>query len=137
MLAQCQMIWMLLSISVGWTISPYSTHPIRDKKQLLTNVIVAAIHVSIVSTFELHKGMYTHTSLSLPLLVLVECYGEQKRQGRLRLHVARGQSRGQNASSDTYLRQLFSLKNNCFGRVVLCCFVFLLYCVALPFFLSI
>ena len=29
--------------------------------------------------------------------------GEQKRQGRLRLRVARGQSRGQNASSDTYI----------------------------------
>ena len=28
--------------------------------------------------------------------------GERKRQGRLCLHVARGQSRGQNASSDTY-----------------------------------
>ena len=26
----------------------------------------------------------------------------------------------------------FFLKNNCFGRVVLCCFVFLLCCVALP-----
>ena len=26
----------------------------------------------------------------------------------------------------------FSLKNNCFGQVVLCCFVFLLCCVALP-----
>lgn len=55
MLAQCQMIWMLLSISVGWTISPYSTHPIRDKKQLLTNMIVAAMHVSIVSTFQRHR----------------------------------------------------------------------------------
>ena len=38
----------------------------------------------------------------------------------------------------SHLRQLiFSLKNNCFGRVVLCCFVFLLCCVALSFFLSI
>ena len=38
--------------------------------------------------------------------------GERKRQGRLRLRVARGQSRGQNASSDTYIyieksRQLY------------------------------
>ena len=31
---------------------------------------------------------------------------------------------------------VFSLKNNCLGRVVLCCFVFLLCCVALSFFLS-
>ena len=39
---------------------------------------------------------------------------------------------------ESHLRQLFfSLKNNCLGRVVLCCFVFLLCCVALPFFLSI
>ena len=29
--------------------------------------------------------------------------GEQKRLGRLRLRVARGQSRGQNASSDIYI----------------------------------
>ena len=31
-------------------------------------------------------------------------------------------------------RQFFSLKNNCLGQVVLCCFVFLLCCVALPCF---
>ena len=30
----------------------------------------------------------------------------------------------------------FFLKNNCLERVVLCCFVFLLCCVALSFFLS-
>ena len=45
MLAECQMIWMLLGISVGWTISPTSAHPIRDKKQLLTNAMVAVLHV--------------------------------------------------------------------------------------------
>ena len=32
---------------------------------------------------------------------------------------------------------VFSLKNNCLGRVVLCCFVFLLCSVALSFSLSI
>ena len=45
MLAQCQMIWMLLSISVGWTVSSNSSHPIRDKKLLLINVTVTVIHV--------------------------------------------------------------------------------------------
>ena len=32
---------------------------------------------------------------------------------------------------------VFFFENNCFGRIVLCCFVFLLCCVALPFFPSI
>ena len=39
------MIWMLLGISVGWTVSSNSSHPIRDKKQLLINVTVTIIHV--------------------------------------------------------------------------------------------
>ena len=34
-------------------------------------------------------------------------------------------------------RGRFFFENNCLGRVVLCCFVFLLCCVALPYFLSI
>ena len=46
MLAQCQMIWMLLSMSVGWTLGSSTAHPIKDKRQLGTVAAVAVLHVS-------------------------------------------------------------------------------------------
>ena len=51
MLAQCQMIWMLLSMSVGWTLGSSTAHPIRDKRQLGTITAVAVLHVSQVGGF--------------------------------------------------------------------------------------
>jgi hypothetical protein len=73
MLAQCQMIWMLLGISVGWTVSSNSSHPIRDKKQLLINVTVTIIHVLLVlweqSYDESHYTYHVHENLPGWLLV--------------------------------------------------------------------
>ena len=45
-LSECQMIWMLLSMSVGWTLGSATAHPIRDKTQLATITTVAVLHVS-------------------------------------------------------------------------------------------
>ena len=75
MLAQCQMIWMLLSMSVGWTLGSTMGHPIRDKKQLSTIITVALIHVLLVlweqSYDESHYTYHVHESLPGYLLVLL------------------------------------------------------------------
>lgn len=75
MLAQCQMIWMLLSMSVGWTLGSTMGHPIRDKKQLSTIVTVAVIHVLLVlweqSYDESHYTYHIHESMPGYLLVLL------------------------------------------------------------------
>jgi hypothetical protein len=75
MLAQCQMVWMLLGISVGWTISSNSAHPIKNKKQLLINVTVAALHIALVlweqSYDESHYTYHIHENLPGWLLVLL------------------------------------------------------------------
>ena len=55
MLAQCQMIWMLLGISVGWTVTPNSRHPIRDRKELTINLTVTIIHVRRIT--KIHVDM--------------------------------------------------------------------------------
>ena len=60
MLAQCQMIWMLLSMSVGWTLGSSTAHPIRDKRQLGTITAVAVLHVSQVGCFG--HSLMTHIS---------------------------------------------------------------------------
>ena len=58
------MIWMLLGISVGWTVTPNSRHPIRDRKELTINLTVTIIHVrrtmSLVYSF--HFCSYENSS---------------------------------------------------------------------------
>lgn len=73
MLAQCQMVWMLLSMSVGWTLGSQTAHPVRDKTQLGTITAVAVLHVLLVlweQTYD--ESHYTyHVHESLPGLLLV------------------------------------------------------------------
>ena len=58
-LAQCQMVWMLLSMSVGWTLGSQTAHPVRDKKQLGTITAVAALHVSQLHHSHTRQGSDT------------------------------------------------------------------------------
>lgn len=75
MLAQCQMVWMLLSMSVGWTLGSTTAHPIKDKRQLTTITTVAVGHVLLVlweQTYdESHYTYHVHESLPGLLLILL------------------------------------------------------------------
>lgn len=73
MLAQCQMIWMLLSMSLGWTLGSNTAHPIKDKVQLLTISTVALLHVLLVLWEQSYdESSYTyHVHESLPGLLLI------------------------------------------------------------------
>ena len=51
---------------------------------------------------KLHLAVGAGVMLTVNTSWMLRIDGERKRQGRLRLRVARGQSRGQNASPDTY-----------------------------------
>ncbi len=44
-LAQLVMTWMLLWISLGWTMGGVSTHPVHDRKQLALLLSVSAFEV--------------------------------------------------------------------------------------------
>ena len=72
MFAQCQMVWMLLSMSVGWTLGSTTAHPFKDKYQLSTNTVVAVLHIILVlweQTYD--ESQYTyHLHESLPGLLL-------------------------------------------------------------------
>lgn len=75
MLAQCQMVWMLLSMSVGWTLGSTTAHPVKDKTQLATITTVAALHILLVlweqSYSESHYTYHVHESLPGLLLTLL------------------------------------------------------------------
>lgn len=74
MLAQCEMIWMLLSMSVGWTLGSPTAHPIRDRRQLSTISAVALVHLLLVlweQTYdESHYTYHIHESFPGLLLTL-------------------------------------------------------------------
>lgn len=74
MLAQCEMIWMLLSMSVGWTLGSPTAHPIRDRRQLSTISAVALVHLLLVlweQTYdESHYTYHVHESFPGLLLTL-------------------------------------------------------------------
>ena len=72
MLAQCQMVWMLLSMSLGWTLGSPTAHPIRDRRQLSTISVVALIHLLLVfweQTYDENHYTY-HVHESFPGLLL-------------------------------------------------------------------
>ena len=72
MLAQCEMIWMLLSMSVGWTLGSPTAHPIRDRRQLSTISGVVLVHLVLVvweQTYDENHYTY-HVHESLPGLLL-------------------------------------------------------------------
>lgn len=73
MLAQCQVIWMLLSMSLGWTLGS-TVHPVRDHRQLYTITGVALVHFVLVlweqSYDENHYTYHIHESLPGLLLTL-------------------------------------------------------------------
>ena len=72
MLAQCEMIWMLLSMSVGWTLGSPTAHPIRDRRQLSTISAVALVHLFLVlweQTYDENHYTY-HVHESFPGLLL-------------------------------------------------------------------
>lgn len=72
MLAQCEMIWMLLSMSVGWTLGSTTAHPIHDRRQLSTISAVALVHLLLVlweQTYDENHYTY-HVHESLPGLLL-------------------------------------------------------------------
>ena len=75
MLAQCQMVWMLLSLSVGWTLGSGTTSPLKDRKQLGTITAIALCHVLLVlweQTYsESHYTYHIHESLPGLLLVML------------------------------------------------------------------
>ena len=75
MLAQCQMVWMLLSMSVGWTLGSHTAHPVKDRTQLVTITTVALLHVALVlweqSYNESHYTYHVHESLPGLLLILL------------------------------------------------------------------
>lgn len=75
MLAQCQMLWMLLSMSVGWTLGSTTAHPIKDRGQLATILTVAGLHIFLVlweqSFDESHYTYHVHESLPGLLLVVL------------------------------------------------------------------
>ena len=75
MLAQCQMVWMLLSMSVGWTLGSTTAHPVKDRTQLATISTVALLHVFLVlweqSYDESHYTYHVHESLPGLLLILL------------------------------------------------------------------
>lgn len=75
MLAQCQMVWMLLSMSVGWTLGSNTAHPIKDRSQLATITTVAFLHILLVfweqSYDESHYAYHVHESLPGLLLILL------------------------------------------------------------------
>ena len=69
------MVWMLLSMSVGWTLGSNTAHPFKDRIQLATNGTVAALHVLLVlweqSYDESHYTYHVHESLPGLLLILL------------------------------------------------------------------
>lgn len=73
MLAQCQMVWMLLSMSVGWTLGSTTAHPIKDRVQLGITVGVAFSHICLVLWEQSYdESSYTyHVHESLPGLLLI------------------------------------------------------------------
>lgn len=74
-LAQCQMIWMLLSMSLGWTLGSSTAHPFKDKNQLYTHTAVACLHIFLVlweqSYDESHYTYHVHESLPGLLLMVL------------------------------------------------------------------
>ena len=74
MLAQCQMVWMLLSMSLGWTLGSPTAHPIRDPRQLTTITAIALVHLVLVlweqSYDESHYTYHVHESFPGILLTL-------------------------------------------------------------------
>ena len=74
MLAQCHVIWMLLSMSLGWTLGSSTAHPVRDRRQLYTITGVALVHFVLVlweqSYDENHYTYHIHESLPGLLLTL-------------------------------------------------------------------
>lgn len=67
------MVWMLLSMSVGWTLGSATAHPIKDRAQLGTIVGVALSHVFLVLWEQSYdESSYTyHVHESLPGLLLI------------------------------------------------------------------
>ena len=74
MLAQCIMIWMLLSMSLGWTLGSPTAHPIKDRRQLTTISAIALVHLLLVvweqSYDECHYTYHIHESFPGLLLTL-------------------------------------------------------------------
>lgn len=75
MLSQCQMVWMLLSLSVGWTMGSGATNPLRDTRQLSSITIITLTHVLLVlweQTYdESHYTYHIHESFPGFLLVML------------------------------------------------------------------
>ena len=46
-LAQLIMTWMLLSMSLGWTLGSSVSHPLHDKKQSILIISVGVVEVSL------------------------------------------------------------------------------------------
>ncbi|XP_064394157.1 integral membrane protein GPR180-like [Halichondria panicea] len=75
MLSQCTMVWLLLSLSVGWTMGSNTTSPLKDTKQLSLITAIALTHVILVlweQTYdESHYTFHIHESLPGFLLVML------------------------------------------------------------------
>ncbi len=75
MLSQCTMVWLLLSLSVGWTMGSNATSPLKDTKQLSSITAIALAHVILVlweQTYdESHYTFHIHESLPGFLLVML------------------------------------------------------------------
>lgn len=67
------MIWMLLSMSMGWTLGSSTAHPFKDRNQLYTSGAVACLHIVLVLWEQSYdESDYTyHVHESLPGLLLV------------------------------------------------------------------
>lgn len=75
MLSQCTMVWLLLSLSVGWTMGSNSNNPLKDTKQLSSITAIALSHILLVlweQTYdESHFTYHIHESLPGFLLVVL------------------------------------------------------------------
>jgi hypothetical protein len=67
------MVWMLLSMSIGWTLGSTTAHPFKDKTQLGVVLGVAVSHLFLVLWEQSYdEGSYTyHVHESLPGLLLI------------------------------------------------------------------
>ena len=75
MLSQCQMVWLILSLSVGWTMGSDTASPLKDTKQLSSITAIVLSHILLVlweQTYdESHYTYHIHESLPGLLLVML------------------------------------------------------------------
>ena len=77
-IAQCLMVWMLLSMSVGWTLGSSTAHPFKEKNYLYSHLGLTAVQIFLVLWEqwydESHYTYHVHESFPGLLLVLLRLF---------------------------------------------------------------